>query len=713
MNKVNLRLFLFCFAAMCCGVFAAVCAIYGQVWLVIVLFATIAVGSVLFMLFRVYKWYIVLTIALFSVVGCVAVYGQLFSFYQREIVEEKVVLTGRVCDIGRNGERTNVLYLEDCVTDKWRLPGRVEVYVYDGSSFATGDTLTLQGTLRSKYVFKSYVDTSALRKHAYYNLQVDLFLSQQSGDLRWDESVRQYVYQQCEKFVGSDSVGVLYALVTGDRNALDQDVYDVFKSTGIAHLLAVSGLHVSVVASVVVFVVKRWRVHPVAELTFVLVPLLFYACVCGFSPSITRAVVMLVCSYLARFLLGKSDLLTSLSIAGIVLLFVQPLYLFDVGFQLSFLSVYGIATLYFALSRLLGKVKFPKCVKWLVNSVAMSVSCFVSTLFCVLTFGGATFAGVVANLFAIPLVSAAFVLALFGLVPFVGQYLLFVADFLIGVVYSAASFVQSVDFTTFAVPVLGLSTLILVVWLFACCGYIHLSRVGKCVCSAICCCLLIASSLFAALPKSCQPVAYVSVGYDSVAVAQLSKSGQAAVVADFTEDGNYSLSQTVDKLYRHDVQSVYWVVPNFNNCQVQQVADYVCASRGDKVIVADHRGNDQVTAYLHSIGVEIVYAYKNTAVGVGVSVTAVYDGALVALLLQGDGLCVAAVVGSEVASSNFAYLRNDVDVYVMRDAFASYAAQNKRTLSLYQTNFVANLGANKYGNFTIRQKNGKISVSVY
>ena len=193
MRIINLRLSLFCFVAMCFGVFAAVECIYGNLWVPIVLFAAFTVIIVLICVFKRNKWYIPVVACAFALLGVLLTYMQLFAFDRREIVSEKVTLTGRVSDVGRNGNAVNKLYLEDCATEDYRLPGRVEMYVYDGASFATGDTVTVVGTLRSKYVFRSDVDTFSLRNRTYYNIEQDSLLVVGHGELRFAEKVRRYV----------------------------------------------------------------------------------------------------------------------------------------------------------------------------------------------------------------------------------------------------------------------------------------------------------------------------------------------------------------------------------------------------------------------------------------------------------------------------------------------------------------------------------------
>ena len=342
MRTINLRLSLFCFVALSLGVFAAVEALYGNLAWLWVFVAASVIAIVLTVIFKRSKWYVAGLVCVFAVVGVLSTYRLYDDTVRREIVEEHVNLCGRVTDLNRNGEKVNVLYLEDCQSDNYRLPGIVKVAVYNPEDFSTGDIVTFHGTLRSQYIFKSHVDSVSLRQKVYYTLDVDSVEDNQKGTLRPDETVRKYVFDTAYRYAEPQSAGILYALITGDRNALDPTVSEMFRLSGIVHLLAVSGLHVGVVTALFALLLRLFKLRPLWELAILLVPLLFYAYICGFSPSVMRAVIMLCCVYISRALFGKADLLSSLSWAGIVLLLVNPLYLYDAGFKLSFLSVYFV-----------------------------------------------------------------------------------------------------------------------------------------------------------------------------------------------------------------------------------------------------------------------------------------------------------------------------------------------------------------------------------
>ncbi len=709
MRTINLRLSLFCFVALCVGVFSAVEALYGNLVWMWAFGGIFTVAIVLTVIFKRSKWYIAVIVCVFAVVGVLSVYRVYDDSVRREIVEEHVTLCGRVTDLNRNGEKVNVLYLEDCQTDNYRLPGIVKVAVYNSEDFSTGDIVTFNGTLRSQYIFKSHVDSVSLRQKVYYTLDVDSMADNQKGTLRPDETVRKYVFDTAYRYAEPQSAGILYALITGDRNALEEEVTETFRLSGIVHLLAVSGLHVGVVTALFALLLKLFRLPPLAELAILLVPLLFYAYVCGFSPSIMRAVIMLCCVYFSQALFGKADLLCSLSWAGIVLLLVNPLYLYDAGFKLSFLSVYGISTMYFALSRLIAKCKMPKPVKSFADSVAMSVSCTVATAFCLLRlYGETTLVGVLCNIVAIPMVSLAFVLGLVGLLPWVIHYAIVPSDYLLRGVVKVADIVSKHDVTKFSIRVSILCTVVVVLWLFVACGYVRLTQKSSPWVNGAFALFLAVILVVCAIPERPSDRVFVSHGYRDNVVAAISDEGECAVVTNFCDE--IPLSYAASYISKYNVKRIDWYVADFASCNLDLVTSCVSRERGDRVVIADNSGNDEVRNYLVKNDIELVFATRNTPIGKYVVGTAVYDGGLRAIVVETGDITVARVCGNKTQVEQFAYLREDIDVYVTDYCYPTYAAQNKTVLSLYQSKLAFNLGASRYGNFTIRPKDGTIVV---
>ncbi len=145
---------------------------------------------------------------------------------------------------------------------------------------------------------------------------------------------------------------VLQALLIGDRGRIPESVNEAFYRTGIGHLLAISGLHIGIVAALAFFIFSRlclrlksllWsaRSKKVAALAAI-VPVVAYGLLAGMSPSTQRAVIMAILFLLAFVFERRHDIWNTLAIAALVILVVQPTALFSISFQLSFMAVVSI-----------------------------------------------------------------------------------------------------------------------------------------------------------------------------------------------------------------------------------------------------------------------------------------------------------------------------------------------------------------------------------
>jgi len=142
-----------------------------------------------------------------------------------------------------------------------------------------------------------------------------------------------------------DESGLAKALLLGERDSLNEKMAADFRDAGIAHVLAVSGLHVSLLMAGVFLFLRVFRLSPRVVFSLIAALLIFYCRLLDFSPSVVRASILTLLYLLGRVLRKRVDPLTSLSCAFLLILLFRPLDLFSAGFQLSFLAVLGILTL--------------------------------------------------------------------------------------------------------------------------------------------------------------------------------------------------------------------------------------------------------------------------------------------------------------------------------------------------------------------------------
>ena len=149
-------------------------------------------------------------------------------------------------------------------------------------------------------------------------------------------------------------LSVAKALLLGDRNEIPVELLNSFKGAGAMHILAISGLHVGIIHLIFMFLTRPLvllRNGRIIRVIFILLGLWSYALLTGMAVSATRSVSMFTLFTLGRFMNRKITLLGSLVNSAFVLLILNPMFLFDVGFQLSYSALMGIAVVAILIER--------------------------------------------------------------------------------------------------------------------------------------------------------------------------------------------------------------------------------------------------------------------------------------------------------------------------------------------------------------------------
>lgn len=206
---------------------------------------------------------------------------------------------------------------------------------------------------------------------------------------RWRSSIRLAAIQS----IAQPALGLYLGIILGDRGYLDQDLRDQFMVTGTVHLLSISGSHLGLVA-LLIFAVVRWmmillpadwllflsrRITPTRiAVACTIVPVTGYACLAGAELATMRSLLMVAVGLMAIWLGQERRLFHALSAAALVILLHDPQALFDISFQLLFLSVLAIAG-WLAWRTAADVEKFPSepsllktCAGWGRDSVLMS-----------------------------------------------------------------------------------------------------------------------------------------------------------------------------------------------------------------------------------------------------------------------------------------------------------------------------------------------------
>lgn len=139
--------------------------------------------------------------------------------------------------------------------------------------------------------------------------------------------------------------GILSAMILGDRSRISPQLRRLFIQTGTMHILAISGLHVGIVAFILDLFLKVLGLRRRQRYLLIIFLLVFYCFLTGARPSVIRATIMATVLLLGFLLKREMRISQSLAIAALIVLMTNPRQLFNAGFQLSFISVISIAYL--------------------------------------------------------------------------------------------------------------------------------------------------------------------------------------------------------------------------------------------------------------------------------------------------------------------------------------------------------------------------------
>ncbi len=212
--------------------------------------------------------------------------------------------------------------------------------------------------------------------------------------------------------------GLFLGIIIGDKRFINNDTKSAFASTGTLHIMSVSGMHVSFFYLFLSFLLSflgRSRSSEVVKAVLISSILWFYCAVVGFSPSCTRAVLMVTLLMISRIISRKSFTLNTLCASALIITIFSPESLFDIGFQLSYAALLSIIFINPKLSQLLPSKN--RYIKWMWGILSLSISCSIGTSLITLSlYGFFPFYFMISNIILIPLTASVIYLSATALI---------------------------------------------------------------------------------------------------------------------------------------------------------------------------------------------------------------------------------------------------------------------------------------------------------
>ena len=238
--------------------------------------------------------------------------------YKSNYSEGNVTLVGKI---------TNITYKDNRVNITLKAKEKINITYYTDLKLdcKLGDQVKVSGQLTKPYnntVFNLFnYRLYLLSDKIYFNLKVDKIEKIKDND-NFFYKIKNSIYNRVDQLKSGDYIK---AFILGDKQDLDTNIQNIYRENGISHLLAISGMHVTLFASILLFFLKRFKYsHLIISLL-----LIFYAFLTNFTPSVLRAVFL--------FILNKYNKKKTIVLIACLMLLYNPYYIYNVGFLFSFI----------------------------------------------------------------------------------------------------------------------------------------------------------------------------------------------------------------------------------------------------------------------------------------------------------------------------------------------------------------------------------------
>lgn len=200
-----------------------------------------------------------------------------------------------------------------------------------------------------QFDYKQYLSRQGIHKQVYLNENRFLLIGKEDSFLGSIATIRERIQVSLKKEgFTKNQFAVINALLLGQRQEISRELTEDYSKAGAIHILAVSGLHVGIILLILSSLLKpleRIKNGKLIKLFLIVLSLWFFALLAGMSASVVRAVTMFSAVAIGIMLNQKNSIEQSLVFSMFLLLLFKPMFLFDVGFQLSYLAVFGIVTI--------------------------------------------------------------------------------------------------------------------------------------------------------------------------------------------------------------------------------------------------------------------------------------------------------------------------------------------------------------------------------
>lgn len=299
---------------------------------------------------------VLLACPIFFILGFVWMFTAKEEYPIEKVLGESMAgeLEGKIVAVDQT-ENSYRYTLQSCIfhesNQEWEC-GKLLVYLNSEEMYGVGQRLLCQGELTrfekagnlgqfdeaSFYQYKGYQYKFFAKEGACIGGKVHLVW-------KLTEKMKNQMLSSYRSILEEEDYGLICAMLLGETDLMKEELTQLYRKSGIAHLLAISGLHITLLGIGFYKLLRKLKLHQWICIVASVLFLLFYGMVTGFSVSTNRAIVMLVLS-LCAVIVGKTyDIICAMVMAAFIILIQNPMQIFTTGFLLSFSAILGIVFL--------------------------------------------------------------------------------------------------------------------------------------------------------------------------------------------------------------------------------------------------------------------------------------------------------------------------------------------------------------------------------
>ena len=341
---------------------------------------------------------------------------------------------------GNETEIQGIVYKKKINTDKVTLYLKskekiiVNYYAKEKINISLGDEIKVIGNLKipSNNTIPNMFN---YKKYLYYNdihyIMTANKIKKISNNTNVIYHLRELISLRIDKIYKSNEYIKIFIL--GDTSMIDDNIIESYRQNGISHLFSISGMHISLFASIILYVLKRISYNNYYNYTVVILFLTIYTLLVGSSPSVIRSLIMYILFSLNKVLNLKIKSIDIMCLVLIIMLLINPYYLYNISFQYSYIISFTLILFSYKLKRIKNNFK---------KSLYISfVSFLISFPICIYNFYQINILSIFLNLLVIPLVNI--IIFPLSLISYIIPYMSYILSIFTNILQNISLFIYN------------------------------------------------------------------------------------------------------------------------------------------------------------------------------------------------------------------------------------------------------------------------------